>query len=311
MTAAPADVTVIEVGPRDGLQNEPARLTTSDKIAFVDRLSAAGLPIIEIGAFVHPTWVPTMSDTGAVAAGIQRRPGTNYLALVPNETGAERAIAARLNGISLVVAASETFSQRNTNASIATSLERARAAARRATNWGLDVRAYLSTAFGCPFEGDIPVSRVVELASALRDLGASQIAVSDTIGIAHPGDVRRRLDALLATLPVAAIALHFHDTWGMAAANVLAAREYGIRAFDASAGGLGGCPYAPGATGNLATEDLLYLLHGTGVRTGVDLDQVFLASTSIEPAVGHELPSRYVRARRARERQAAAPPAHG
>jgi isopropylmalate/homocitrate/citramalate synthase len=299
MTGIPNRVTVFEVGPRDGLQNEAQLVATSAKIAFVDALSAAGLPVIEITAFVSPKWVPQMADAAEVAAGITRRPGTRYAALVPNAAGLDRALAAGVTDIGIFAAASETFSRRNINQSIADSVAAYRDVARRATNSGLRVRAYLSTAFGCPFEGDVPIDLVVRMTRDLLDLGAYEVAVSDTIGIAHPGQVRRVVAALTAAIPSSSLALHFHDTRATALANVLAALEFGIRTFDSSAGGLGGCPYAPGATGNLATEDLLYMLDGLGVETGVSIDRVVAASQQIEPLVGHPLPSRYVRARAA------------
>jgi hydroxymethylglutaryl-CoA lyase len=231
--------------------------------------------------------------------GIRRRAGVRYAALVPNATGLDRAMAAGITDVAMFAAASEAFSQRNINQSIAQSLETYRGVARRALDAGCRVRAYLSTAFGCPFQGDVPIAAVVDTTKALLDMGAYEVAVSDTIGIAHPGQVRKVLAALLAAAPVQQIALHFHDTRGTALANVLASLDFGVTTFDASAGGLGGCPYAPGATGNLATEDLLYLLHGLGLETGVSLDAVYAASTAIEPVVGHALPSRYVRARAA------------
>ena len=293
------DITVYEVGPRDGLQNEPAIVPVAAKLAFVNALGAAGLPVIEVSAFVSPTWVPQMADAEAVCAGIERRPATRYAALAPNMRGLDRALAAGVTEIGIFAAASETFSQRNINQSIAQSLDTYRGVARSALDAGCRVRAYLSTAFGCPFQGDVPVATVVETTKALLDMGAYEVAVSDTIGIAHPGQVRKVLAALLAAVPVQQIALHFHDTRGTALANVLASLDFGVTTFDASAGGLGGCPYAPGATGNLATEDLLYLLHGLGLDTGVSLDAVYAASTAIEPVVGHQLPSRYVRARAA------------
>jgi hydroxymethylglutaryl-CoA lyase len=291
------DVTVVEVAPRDGLQNESRVIATADKIAFVDRLSASGFPIVEVTAFVSPKWVPQMADAVDVAAGITRRAGTRYSALVPNLVGLERALAARLDDIAIFAAASETFSRRNMNQSIDGSLELYRGVAERALASGVRVRAYLSTSFGCPYEGAVPVSRVVDLTKRLLDLGAFEVAVSDTIGIAHPGQVRDVLTTLTAAVPPARLALHFHDTRGMAAANVLTGLEYGIRTFDASAGGLGGCPFAPGASGNLATEDLLYLLHGLGHVTGVDLDAVAAASMPLQPLLGHRLPSRYLEAR--------------
>ena len=295
-------ITVFEVGPRDGLQNERAPIATADKVALIDRLSAAGLPAIEVTAFVSPKWVPQMADAAEVCAAIARRPGTRYAALVPNPQGLERAIAAGITEIGIFAAASETFSRRNINRSIDESLAAYAEVARQALAAGLGVRAYLSTSFGCPFEGDVPIERVRALTARLLDLGAFEVAISDTIGIAHPGQVRRVLDGLLQppSSGPTRLALHFHDTRGTALANVLAALEFGIATFDASAGGLGGCPYAPGASGNLATEDLLYMLHGLGLETGVDLDAVAAASTALEPALDHPLPSRYVQAHKAR-----------
>jgi hydroxymethylglutaryl-CoA lyase len=290
-------IVVYEVGPRDGLQNEPVNVPTTAKIAFVDALSRAGLPVVEISAFVSPKWVPQMGDAIEVSAGITRRAGTRYAALVPNMNGLERARAAGITDVAVFAAASETFSRRNINQSIDQSLATYREVAAAALAAGMRVRGYLSTAFGCPFEGAVPEGRVARLAQSMLDLGVYEVAVSDTIGIAHPGDVKRVLAALAASIPASAIALHFHDTRGTALANVLASLDFGITTFDSSAGGLGGCPYAPGATGNLATEDLLYMLHGLGYDTGVSLDAVCEASLAIEPFVGHPLPSRYLRAR--------------
>jgi len=292
-----------EVGPRDGLQNEAAPIPTSEKVAFVDRLTRAGVPAIEVGAFVSPKWVPQMADTAAVFAAIERRASTEYVALVPNLRGLEGAIAARATAVAIFAAASETFSRRNINQSIDEAFATYADVARAALAAGLPVRGYLSTSFGCPFEGDVPSHRVVELTKRLLDLGVYQVAVSDTIGVAHPGQVRRVIEALGASIDLDRIALHFHDTRGTALANVFASLEFGISTFDASAGGLGGCPYSPGATGNLATEDLLYMLHGVGRATDIDLDAVFEASTALEPHLGHQLPSRYVRARLASGRR--------
>ena len=293
------DITVYEVGPRDGLQNESAIVPVAAKVAFVDALGAAGLPAIEVSAFVSPAWVPQMADAEAVCAGIERRPGTRYAALAPNVRGLDRAMAAGVTEIAIFAASSETFSQRNINQSIEQSFATYRDVAARALAAGLRVRGYLSTAFGCPFEGDVPVAQVVRLTKALLELGVYEVAVSDTIGVAHPGQVSDVLTALTDNVPATSLALHFHDTRGTALANVLAALDFNIRTFDASAGGLGGCPYAPGASGNLATEDLLYMLHGLGLDTGVSIDAVYEASCAIEPFVGHPLPSRYVRARAA------------
>jgi len=294
----PTRVRIVEVGPRDGLQNEPARIAAADKIAFVDRLSDAGHSVIEVSAFVSPKWVPQMADAAEVFAGIERRPGTRYTALVPNAAGLARAIDARVDEIAIFAAASESFSQRNINQSIADSLATYRDVAARAAAAGLPVRAYVSTAFGCPFEGAVTPSAVADVSAALVEMGAYEVAISDTIGIAHPAQVPTVLDAVLRRVPLERIALHFHDTRGTALANVLMALQHGITTFDASAGGLGGCPYAPGATGNLATEDLLYMLNGFGIETGVSLDKVLAASRFIEPRLGHPLASRYAAARR-------------
>jgi hydroxymethylglutaryl-CoA lyase len=292
----PPRVTVVEVGPRDGLQNEAADVATTDKVAFVDRLSAAGFPVIEVGAFVSPKWVPRMTDGADVFAGIHRRPGARYTALVPNLAGLERALAANVSEVAIFAAASETFSLRNINQTIEQSLAGYRIVCARAEEAGLRVRAYLSTAFGCPYEGAVPISRVVGLSEALVSMGAFEVAVSDTIGIAHPGQVIEVVGALTARVPLDRLALHFHDTRGTALANVLAALDLGVATFDASAGGLGGCPYAPGAAGNLASEDLIFMLNGLGIETGVDLAAVLEASRFIESRIGHALPSRYAEA---------------
>jgi len=293
MSSIPSSVTIVEVGPRDGLQNESATIPTADKVAFVDRLSAAGLREIEVTAFVSPKWVPAMADADAVISRIARRPGVRYSALVPNMAGLERAIAAGVTNVAIFAAASETFSRKNINRSIDESFEVYREVTAAAITAGLRVRGYLSTAFGCPFEGPVPVDQVALLTARLLDLGVYEVAVSDTIGIAHPGQVRAMLPLLLATTPVTRLALHFHDTRGLALANVLAALDFGIATFDASAGGLGGCPYAPGASGNLATEDLLYMLDGLGIDTGVRIDQVADAARALAPLLSHPLASRY------------------
>ena len=292
----PSRVTVVEVGPRDGLQNESAVIPAADKIGLVNRLSAAGLPAIEVAAFVSPTWVPQMADAAEVCGGISRSPGTRYAALVPNLAGLARAHAAGISEVGIFAAASETFSRKNINQSIETSLETYRAVSARAAELRMRVRGYVSTAFGCPFEGDVPPAKVADVAAALVDMGAFEVAISDTIGVAHPGQVPHVLGAVAARVPLTAIALHFHDTRGTALANVLAALDLGVATFDASVGGLGGCPYAPGATGNLATEDLIYMLDGLGIETGVSLPALVEASAFIEPRVGHPLPSRYYRA---------------
>ncbi len=289
-------VTVVEVGPRDGLQNERARVSTADKIEFVNRLSAAHLPVIEVGAFVSPKWVPQMADTAEVFAGIARAAGIRYTALVPNLAGLERAIAAGVTEVAIFASSTETFSRKNINQSIDESLAGYQAVCERALAAGLRVRGYLSTAFGCPFEGAVAPSQVAEVASRLADLGVFEVVVSDTIGIAHPGQVPQVLEAVLARVPANRLALHYHDTRGTALANVLASLPFGIATYDASSGGLGGCPYAPGAAGNLATDDLIYMLDGLGIETGVSLAAVTEASTFIASKIDHRLPSRYAQA---------------
>jgi hydroxymethylglutaryl-CoA lyase len=294
--ALPSKVTVVEVGPRDGLQNEAATISSADKIAFVDRLTQAGFSVIEVSGFVSPKWVPQLADAADVFAGITRQPGVRYTALVPNLAGLERAQAAGVTEVAIFAAASETFSRRNINQSIAESLSTYSAVCARAAAAGIRVRGYVSTAFGCPYEGEVPPSRVAEVSGALLDMGVFEVAVSDTIGIAHPGQVPVVIEQVAARVPLDRIALHFHDTRGTALANVLTALQLGVTTFDASAGGLGGCPYAPGATGNLASEDLIYMLDGLGIVTGVVLAALVEASKHIEPRIGHRLPSRYYRA---------------
>jgi isopropylmalate/homocitrate/citramalate synthase len=292
-------ITVVEVGPRDGLQNERAAVPTADKIEFVNRLSAAQLPVIEVSAFVSPKWVPQMADAAQVFAGITRRPGTRYTALVPNLTGLERAQQAGVTEIAVFAASTETFSRKNINQSIDDSFATYRQVCDAARAAGLRVRGYLSTAFGCPYEGAVSPAVVATLTARLIDLGVFEVAVSDTIGIAHPGQVPGVLEAVLARVPVERVALHFHDTRGTALANVMASLEFGVATYDSSAGGLGGCPYAPGAAGNLATDDLIYMLNGLGAETGVLLPAVSEASTFIESRLDHRLPSRYFQAVRA------------
>jgi len=283
-------VTVVEVGPRDGLQNEKGAVTTADKIAFVDKLSAANLPVIEVSAFVSPAWVPQMADAEQVFAGITRRPGTRYTALVPNLAGLERAQKSGVSEVAVFAAASETFSRKNINQSVSDSFATYKQVCDRALAAGLRVRGYLSTAFGCPYEGPVAADTVAALGQRLIDLGVFEVAVSDTIGIAQPGDVPRVLEAVLARVPAERVALHFHDTRGQALANVRAALPFGIRTFDASAGGLGGCPYAPGAPGNLATGDLIQMLNGLGLDTGVSIEALDAAAAFIrrrlQPAPG-------------------------
>jgi len=299
----PPRVTIVEVGPRDGLQNVPSVPGTAAKVRFIDRLSDAGLPVIEVGAFVDPRRVPAMADSEAVVQAITKRPGTRYTALVPNLRGLARAAGSGLREVAVFGAASETFSRRNINQGITESFAGFRSVVEEAAVSGVRVRAYLSTAFGCPYEGDVPAARVAELTDALLQVGAFEVAVSDTIGIAHPGQVWRVLDEVAARVPLARVALHFHDTRGTGLANVLAGLQAGVTTFDVSCGGLGGCPYAPGASGNLATEDLVYMLDGLGIDTGVSLPGVVAASTFIASHVPVDLPSRYLRAEQAVSRR--------
>jgi hydroxymethylglutaryl-CoA lyase len=289
-------ITVIEVGPRDGLQNEAALVSTADKVAFVNLLSAAGFSMIEVSAFVNPRRVPQMADAAEVFAGIERRPGVRYSALVPNLAGLDRAGAAGVADIAVFAASTETFSRKNINQGIDDSLRTYKDVCARALGAGMRVRGYLSTAFGCPYEGAVSPTVVRELTERLLELGVYEVAVSDTIGIAHPGQVRRVVGHLEERVPADRLALHFHDTRGMAIANVLAALPLGIATFDASAGGLGGCPFAPGAAGNVATDDLIYMLDGLDCETGVSLAAVSEASAFIGRHIDHRLPSRYAQA---------------
>ena len=292
----PQRVTIVEVGPRDGLQNEKAIISTADKTMLVDRLTTAGHSVIEVSAFVSPKWVPQMGDAAELFAAITRRPGVRYTALVPNRAGLDRALAAGVTEVAVFAAASETFSQRNINRSIDDSLTTYAEVVEAARAVGVRVRGYLSTCFGCPFEGAVDPSRVAAVAGRLLALGVFEVAISDTIGIAHPGQVATVLDAVTTMVPLDKVALHFHDTRGTALANVLAGLDYGVATFDSSAGGLGGCPFAPGAAGNLATEDLVYMLDGLGIETGVSLERVADASRAIEAKLSHRLPSRYLQA---------------
>lgn len=299
MSALPTHIRIVEVGPRDGLQNERPFVPTADKIAFVNNLADAGHTTIEVSAFVSPKWVPQMADAAEVFAGITRRAGVRYTALVPNLIGLSRAQEAGADEVAVFPAASETFSKRNINQTVDEALATANDICREAQTAGLRVRAYLSTSFGCPFEGAVAPARVAELATRLMEVGAYEVALSDTIGVAHPRQVSDLLHEVTKRVPVGRIALHFHDTRGTALVNVYAGLEAGVTRFDAAAGGLGGCPFAPGATGNLATEDLLYLLDGLGVTTDARLDAVADASLAIEPHIGHPLPSRVFRAMQA------------
>jgi len=292
----PRRVTVVEVGPRDGLQNEAAALSVEDRADFCRELLEAGLPVVEVGAFVSPKWVPQMADSAEVLKRLTRPPGVKLPVLVPNAKGYAAAREAGAREIAVFTAASETFNRKNINASIDESFERFAEFLPAAGADGLWIRGYISTCFGCPYEGPVDPARVVEVARRLVDAGCHEISIGDTIGVGVPSQVTDVMGRLKEAMPVQALAVHFHDTRGTALANVLAALQAGIAIVDSSAGGLGGCPYAPGASGNLATEDLLYMLHGMGIETGVDLDRVVAASRAIGPRLGRVLPSRYLQA---------------
>ncbi len=292
MTSYPRQVTIYEVGPRDGLQNESNIVPAAAKVEFVDRLSDAGLPAVEVTSFVSPRAVPQLADSGEVLPAIRRRAGTRYPVLVPNLKGYEAARVAGAVEVAIFTAASESFNRRNIGCGIDESFARFLPVAERAAIDGVVVRGYVSTAFLCPYEGEIDPQTVLSLIRRLFDLGVAEVSVGDTVGAAVPSDVHRLLDRLEADgLPLPRIALHFHDTRGTALANVMAGLERGISIFDSSAGGLGGCPYAPGASGNLATEDLLYLLGRLGVETGVDLDAVREASRFVAGYLGGRQPA--------------------
>jgi hydroxymethylglutaryl-CoA lyase len=294
--AVPRRVRVVEVGPRDGLQNERALVPLEVKVAFITRLAAAGCPVIEAGSFVRPDRIPQMADTEEVFRRLTGVSGPVFSALVPNRQGMERALRCGVREVAVFTAASEAFARHNINMTIDESLRGFREVLALAREAGRRVRAYVSTAWWCPYTGRVDPADVRRVTTALLDMGCYEVSLGDTIGAATPGEVGSLLTALTADLPSASLAVHFHDTRGTALANVLAALACGISTVDASAGGLGGCPYAPGASGNLATEDLLYMLHGMGVETGIDLETVAAASRPLAEALGHPLPSRYLQA---------------
>jgi hydroxymethylglutaryl-CoA lyase len=289
-------VKIVEVGPRDGLQNEKVTIPTEAKIAYITALADAGLRVIEAGAFVSPKWVPQMADTAAVYREIPKDPGVDYPVLVPNMRGLERAIEAGVKSVSIFTAASDTFNKRNINMTIEESFANYAPVAARARSEGMSVRGYISTAFGCPYDGEVPPEKVLEVCARLLDLGCYEVSVGDTIGVGAPMQVQGVIGMLLQVIPASKLAMHFHDTRGTALANTLAALEMGIATFDASSGGLGGCPYAPGASGNLATEDLVYMLDKMAIETGVDINRLVKASSIIAPYLDHPLPGRYLQA---------------
>jgi isopropylmalate/homocitrate/citramalate synthase len=292
----PRQVRVVEVGPRDGLQNEARQVPLDVKVALIDRLSDTGLSAIEAGAFVSAKWVPQMADSAAVLARIRQRPGIAYPVLVPNIKGLEAALAAGAQEIAVFGAASESFSQRNINCSIAESLERFSHVADAAQSAGLKVRGYVSCVLGCPYEGEIAPSAVAQVAEALIGMGCYEVSLGDTIGIGTPGKAQRMVEAVAAKVDMQHLAAHFHDTYGQALANLLAVLELGIGVVDSSVSGLGGCPYAPGASGNVATEDVVYMLQGLGIETGIDLDKLVAAGAFISAALGREPGSKAARA---------------
>lgn len=289
-------VRIVEVGPRDGLQNEKATIPLDAKVAFIEALVDAGLRTVEAGAFVHPTWVPQMADSAEVYAKLTKRPGVDYPMLVPNERGLERAIECGVTSIAIFTAASESFNRRNINMGIDESFEAFTPVVLRARDEGIRVRGYVSCACGCPYEGAIAPEKVLEVTARLMDLGCYEVSIGDTIGVGTPMQVQGLLYLLTQVIPRDRLAMHLHDTRGMAVANTLAALELGVTVFDASAGGLGGCPYAPGASGNMATEDLVYLLDGLGIDHGVDLDKLVAAASVIAPWLDHPLPGKVVQA---------------
>ncbi|TWB52781.1 hydroxymethylglutaryl-CoA lyase [Nitrospirillum viridazoti] len=289
-------IRIVEVGPRDGLQNEAVLVPTDTKVALIDRLSATGLPVVEAGAFVSPKWVPQMADTADVLARIQRRPGVGYPVLVPNERGLTQALAAGVTEVAVFAAASEAFSQRNINCSIAESLDRFAPVTRLARDSGIAVRGYVSCVLGCPYEGAIDPAKVAEVSARLVELGCTEISLGDTIGVGTPAKAAALIRRVAEEVPVSQLAAHFHDTYGQALANLLACLDEGIRVIDSSVAGLGGCPYAKGATGNVATEDVVYMLEGQSLSTGVDLDALSAIGGWISDAIGRPNASRAGRA---------------
>jgi hydroxymethylglutaryl-CoA lyase len=292
----PAQVSIYEVGPRDGLQNEAVTVPVAGKLALIAALVDAGLKRIEAGSFVSPTWIPQLADSDELLRRLPRLPDVIYSSLVPNEKGLERALAAGAREVAVFLSASETHSQKNINRSIAQALDDYRGVVKKALAAGLAVRGYVSVVFGCPYEGTVSLEKVREITGALLELGVYQVSLGDTVGLGTPLRVEEVLVSLLGSFPAPTLAVHFHDTRGTALANSLVALDLGIETFDASVGGLGGCPYAPGASGNLATEDLVYMLDGMGVRTGVDMPRLIAAGELAQKLVGRELSGRVFRA---------------
>ncbi len=293
----PKFVRMVEVGPRDGLQNEKSMVPTAVKVELVNRLSDAGLSVVEAASFVSPKWVPQMGDSAEVLAGIARKPGVRYAALTPNLKGLEGALAAKADEVAVFGAASESFSQKNINCSIAESLDRFAPVMEQAKAAGVPVRGYVSCVLGCPYEGEIAPKAVADVAERLFAMGCYEISLGDTIGTGTPTKAQLMIAAVAERVPVDKIAVHFHDTYGQALANILAALQMGVAVVDSSVAGLGGCPYAKGASGNVASEDVLYMLNGLGIETGVDLDKLIAAGAFISDAIGRPTASKVARAR--------------
>lgn len=293
----PQKVRMVEVGPRDGLQNEPDRVPLETKVALIDRLGATGLAIIEAGSFVSPKWVPQMADSAEVLKAVSRRPGVIYTVLTPNMEGYERARTAKADEVAVFGAASESFSRRNTNCSIDEGLSRFRPVCEQATADGIRVRGYVSCVLGCPYEGEVAPAAVADVAGALFDMGCYEVSLGDTIGHGTPAKAQAMVSAVVERVPIERIGAHFHDTYGQALANLLAVMELGVATIDSSVAGLGGCPYAKGASGNVASEDVLYMLNGLDIQTGIDLDALIETGNFISAALERENGSKVGRAR--------------
>ena len=302
----PERVKMVEVGPRDGLQNEPGSVPAEVKVALIDRLSDAGFQVVEAGSFVSPKWVPQMADTAEVMAHIRRQPGVTYPVLVPNMKGLEAAIAAKATEVAGFAAATEAFSKRNTNCTIAESMQRQAEVCKAALGAGLRVRGYISVVLGCPYEGEVKPEAVAAVSQRLYDMGCYEISLGDTIGTGTPAKAQRMIETVAKKIPVGKLAGHFHDTYGQALANILAVMEMGVATFDSSVAGLGGCPYAKGATGNVASEDVLYMLGGLGIETGVDMGKLLDAAEFICAQLKRPTVSRAGRALAAKREKAAA-----
>jgi hydroxymethylglutaryl-CoA lyase len=292
MSKWPKQVTIKEVGPRDGLQNEKTAISTEDKIAWINQLSKTGLTYIEITSFVHPKWIPQLADAFEVATRIERAPGVTYAALVPNQKGLEKALAAQVDEVAVFMSASETHNRKNINKSIEETFPVLEEVVKAAKQEGKTVRGYVSTVFGCPYEGKVPIEQVVRVSERLFEMGIDELSLGDTIGVATPKQVQELLEDVMKRFPKEKLAMHFHDTRGTALANILISLEMGITTFDSSLGGLGGCPYAPGASGNVATDDLVYMLHGMDIATGIDVQRLAKAALFIQEKIGRPLSSR-------------------